>query len=430
MKLEEFRNYLEKKSKVYKTHLPFYINWAKSFLQYCNGEIDFGNPTKQVDSFLIHTGKRYEQWQVEQAREAIRLYCYFTGKADKGPTEAASNPIDDWKSAGDHMVRMLRLKQRSYRTEQSYMKWLRDFYVFVKPVSPETLSDNHILEFLSYLAVERHVAKSTQNLAFNAILFFYRHVLDKEVGSISSAVRAKRGQRLPVVLSQDEVMRLMDNIDGTGLIMAKLLYGSGLRSNECIRLRIQDLDFERSFINVRGAKGDKDRQTILPENAVDELQEHLGKVRQMYENDRKSNMAGVHLPGALDKKYPNAAKEWIWYWVFPSTQVSLDPRTNLIRRHHLSRDFIQRVIRNGATKAKLTKKVGTHSLRHTFATHLLEAGYDIRTIQQLLGHVDLQTTMIYTHVARKNMLGVRSPLDKKVDSDKRSTKDEKKEKKE
>ena len=412
MKIEDYRNYLEKKNDINNKHIPFYVNWVRSFLKYCKGKIDFGNPTKQIDLFLIQTGKRYEQWQVDQAQEAIRLYCYFAGKTDKTELETKSYPITDWKSAGERMVRMLRLKQKAYRTEQSYMSWLRDFYAYVKHISPDALTDHHLMEYLSYLAVERHVAKSTQNLAFNALLFFYRNVLDQEVGSIKNVVRAKRGQRLPIVLSRDEVTRLLDNLNDTGLIMAKILYGSGLRSNECIRLRVQDLDFERGFINVRGAKGDKDRQTLLPENIEDELKAHLEKIHRLYENDRKANIAGVHLPGALDKKYPKASKEWIWFWVFPSDRLSTDPRTNLVRRHHLSRDYIQKAIRRGAKKAKLSKKIGTHVLRHSFATHLLEDGYDIRTIQQLLGHADLQTTMIYTHVAKKNMLGVRSPLDK------------------
>ncbi|MBU4318142.1 MAG: integron integrase [Proteobacteria bacterium] len=265
--------------------------------------------------------------------------------------------------------------------------------------------------FLSYLAVERNVAKATQNQAFNAILFFYRHVLEKEVGSIASAVRAKRGTRLPVVLSRDEVTRLINHLSGVPGLMAKILYGSGLRLNECTRLRIQDLDFERNTIIVRGAKGDKERETIFPEEIVDDVKSHLEKTRLAFEADRKATVPGVHLPGALDRKYPNAAKQWIWYWVFPSGKLSVDPRSKLIRRHHISPDFIQKAIKKASDATALSKKVTTHTLRHSFATHLLEDGYDIRTIQQLLGHADLETTMIYTHVAKKNMLGVRSPLD-------------------
>ncbi|KJS33773.1 MAG: hypothetical protein VR64_00360 [Desulfatitalea sp. BRH_c12] len=310
------------------------------------------------------------------------------------------------------MTRMLRLKQRSYRTEQTYMKWLRSFYVYVKPASPGELSDFHIKNFLSHLAADLNVAKATQNQAFNAILFFFRHVLEKEVGSIQSVVRAKRGQRLPTVLTQGEVKRLISFIQGTSALMVKIIYGGGLRLNECTRLRIKDLDFERSTVTVRAGKGDKDRQTLLPNNVAKELKSHLEQVRLIYEADREANVVGVHLPGALDKKYTNASKQWIWFWVFPSDRFSVDPRTNLIRRHHVSPDLIQRTIKKAAEAARIPKRVSTHTLRHSFATHLLEDGYDIRTIQMLLGHSDLQTTMIYTHVAQKNALGVRSPLDK------------------
>jgi integron integrase len=306
---------------------------------------------------------------------------------------------------------MLRLKQRSYRTEQTYIKWLRSFYVYVKPASPAELSDFHIKNFLSHLAADRHVAKSTQNQAFNAILFFFRHVLEKEVGSIQGAVRAKRGQRLPTVLTKAEVMRLIGNLEGACSLMVRTIYGSGLRLNECTRLRVKDLDFDRGTITVRAGKGDKDRQTLLPDNVARELKSHLEQVGRIYEADRNADVAGVHLPGALEKKYPNASKQWVWFWVFPSDRLSADPRTNLIRRHHVSPDLIQRAIKKAAEAAQIPKRVSTHTLRHSFATHLLEDGYDIRTIQMLLGHSDLQTTMIYTHVAKKNVLGVRSPLD-------------------
>lgn len=309
------------------------------------------------------------------------------------------------------MMRMLRLKQRSYRTEKTYMSWLRDFYVYVRPASPNDLTDTHIMNYLTYLAVERHVAKATQNLAFNAVLFFFRHVLEKEVGSIHNAIRSKKKIRLPTVLTYDEVIRLIDNLDGTVQLMAKVIYGGGLRRDECVRLRVQDLDFERGTLTIRSAKGDKDRQTLFPESIADEMHEHLKRVHRLYEGDRKANVEGVHMPDALDRKYPNAAKEWIWYWIFPSSRYSTDPRTNLVRRHHASSDLIRKAVRRAVIKSNLAKRATTHTLRHSFATHLLEAGYDIRTIQQLLGHARLETTMIYTHVAQKNALGVRSPLE-------------------
>lgn len=330
---------------------------------------------------------------------------------DSAPKEKVL--LDDWKSAGNMMVKMLRLKQRSYRTEQTYMQWLRSFYRFVQPASPKELSDSHIKNFLTHLAADQHVAKATQDLAFNAILFFYRHVLSREVGSIRNTFRAKHKTRLPVVLTYNEVMALIDHLSGTMQLMAKVMYGGGLRRDECVRLRIKDLDFERCTITIRSGKGDKDRETLFPESIFEDMRSHLENVRQLYEEDRKAEVEGVHLPGALDRKYPNASKEWIWYWVFPSDKFSVDPRTNLVRRHHVYSDGFRKAIRKAVVACKIPKRATAHTLRHSFATHLLEAGTDIRTIQQLLGHARLDTTMVYTHVAQRNVLGVCSPLDMK-----------------
>ena len=411
MSLSKFYNYLKSLKSIPHRHLPFYLRWAKEFVSFCKRNPNLVAPDKQIDPFVNHLADRHELWQVEQARQAANLYCYFISNMDSNDIKIEVEAIEDWKSAGEKMIRMLRLRQLSYRTEQTYMKWLRGFYLNVRPTLPSQLEDSHITNFLTYLAVERHVAKTTQNQAFNAILFFYRFVLQKEVGSIRNAFRSRRGSRLPIVLGRSEVGALFDKLEGTPLLMAKIIYGGGLRRDECIRLRVQDLDFERNTLTIRGAKGDKDRQTLLPESLADTLKVHLKGTRRLYDNDRKADIAGVHLPGALDRKYPGASKEWVWYWVFPSHKLSMDPRNNLIRRHHISGDNLRKGIRKAAIAAGLSKRVTVHTLRHSFATHLLEEGYDIRTIQQLLGHVDLKTTMIYTHVAKKNVLGVRSPLD-------------------
>jgi len=413
MILDEFHNFMKSKHNINEKYLPFYINWTRQFIQFCNTKAESVISENQIEPFLKNMNKRYEQWQVDQAKETLILYCYFISNKKKQAVDIRLNFNESWKSAGESMVRMLRLKQRSFRTEKSYLSWIRNFYLFVKPLSPEDLSDNHIKAFLTHLAVERHVAKSTQNQAFNAILFFYRHVLDKEVGSIKNVVRARRGHRLPTVLSRNEVIRLINCLSGTAGIIAKILYGSGLRLNECTRLRVHDLDFERNTITVRAGKGDKDRQTLLPENLVDELHSHLQEIRQKFEQDWKADIAGVHMPGAMDRKYPTASKKWEWYWVFPSDKLSLDPRTNLIRRHHISHSVVQKSVKKAGMAAEIPKRVSPHTLRHSFATHLLEDGYDIRTIQQLLGHADVRTTMIYTHVAKTNIMGVRSPLDKR-----------------
>ena len=259
--------------------------------------------------------------------------------------------------------------------------------------------------------MDRKVSAATQNQALNAILFFFRHVLYRDLDDISSAVRAPSRRRLPVVLTCQEMDRLFDQMKDTPRLMAQLAYGAGLRLTECLNLRIQDIDFEMSAITVRAGKGDKERQRIMTELLKTNLRRQLEDVRNLFDQDRRDNIACVYLPGALDRKYPNAGKEWGWQWLFPSKNLSVDPRTKVIRRHHMHSSVLQRHVRSASKKAGLAKHVTVHTLRHSFATHLLEAGYDIRTIQELLGHVNLQTTMIYTHVAGKNRLGVKSPMD-------------------
>lgn len=412
MDIANFRNYLLAKGYVTNKQVPFFLGWVEQFLQFCNNNMGKSAMTDLVEPFLAELGKSRKQWQVDQAKEAIALYCFFhTRKANRKWVPRTQSWCSEWVSGAEMMQRMLQLKQRSYRTEQAYMGWLRSFCLYVKPVTPDGLNDTHIKNFLSYQASERRVAKSTQNQAFNALLFFYRYVLEKEVGSISNVVRSKRGRRLPTVLTQAEAMRLIKALDGETKLMAQLVYGGGLRLNECMRLRVKDLDFEKHTLTIRAAKGDKDRQTLFSKSIAGDLRAQLLSGTALYERDRKDNIAGVSLPGALDKKYPNAPKEWIWFWVFPSSSLSVDPRARIVRRHHRDGSVLQKAIKRAAAKAAITKKVSVHTLRHSFATHLLENGYDIRTIQQLLGHASLQTTMIYTHVAHKNCLGVRSPLD-------------------
>jgi len=291
------------------------------------------------------------------------------------------------------------------------MGWVRQFYHFAKGRPPYSLESKDVKDFMTYLAVERNVAISTQNQAFNAILFLFRYILDKNIDNISDAVRAKGNRRLPVVLTKPEIGRLFDQMSGINLLMAKVVYGCGLRLRECLQLRIKDIDFERNAVTIRSGKGDKDRETVLPESIKEKLREQLKKSRKIFENDRRKNVPGVQLPYAFEHKSPNADKEWAWFWVFPSSKLSIDPLTKIVRRHHLYSDVLQRHIRHAGISAKIPKRITVHTLRHSFATHLLEKGYDIRTIQDLLGHSDLKTTMIYTHVISKNKLGITSPLD-------------------
>lgn len=309
------------------------------------------------------------------------------------------------------MRKMLRLKHRSYRTEKTYMGWIRRFYRYLNGQTPYTLDSSHVKDFMTHLAVEKRIAASTQNQAFNAILFLFRHTLEKDIDDISDAVRAKTKTRLPVVLARPEIERLFQNMGGLNLLMARTIYGSGLRLAECVNLRIKDIDFERDAISVRSGKGDKDRETVLPRSLKSDFRKHLEKVRSVYDADRKTNAQGVMMPNALERKYPNAGKEWAWFWVFPSHKFSVDPITRVVRRHHLYRGNIQKAVKKAGAMAEIPKRITVHTLRHSFATHLLENGSDIRTIQDLLGHADLRTTMIYTHVASKNRHGVVSPLD-------------------
>lgn len=412
MSLKKFHNYLNEKGYIPEKQIPYYINWVTSFLSFC-GEIPVEQITDEhVNSYIDKITNQREDWQVKQAREAIGLYRFVNSKNTEKHTSGNLSSETEWKLAAEEMKKILRLKQRSYSTEKTYINWLRGFYRYSRPIVPQNLNEQHLKEFLTYLAAERRVAKATQNQAFNALLFFYRHVIDVEVGSLANVVRAQRGRRLPTVLSQTEVDKLFDALQGISLLLAKVMYGSGLRLNECMRLRVKDIDLERGFIVVRGGKGDKDRQTICPNILKEDLANHLIEIRKLYDEDRKNEIAGVHLPDALARKYPKAPTEWIWYWFFPSDKLSVDPRGKIIRRHHASSSMFQKAINRGALAAGIEKKVTTHTLRHSFATHLLENGYDIRTIQQLLGHANIQTTQIYTHVAQKNRLGVKSPLDK------------------
>jgi integron integrase len=276
---------------------------------------------------------------------------------------------------------------------------------------PATLGAAEVTAFLNELAVARKVAAATQNQALSALLFLYREVLAAPLPWLDGLTRAKRPVRLPVVLSVAEVGALLAQLEGSKWLMASLLYGAGLRLNECLQLRVKDLDFSYQSVLVRDGKGRKDRVTMLPERLVDPLHQHLGRVKQLHARDLQAGYGEVALPGALARKYPRAGYEWGWQFVFPAVHRSVDPETGVIRRHHVYETVLQRAVRRAATAAKIGKPVGCHALRHSFATHLLQSGYDIRTVQELLGHADVSTTMIYTHVLNKGGRGVRSPLD-------------------
>jgi integron integrase len=306
----------------------------------------------------------------------------------------------------------LRAHRYSLRTEQSYLQWIKRYIFFHNKRHPREMDATHIASFLSYLAVEKHVSASTQNQALSALLFLYKKVLNIEPDWVDDVIRAKRPARLPVVLDRKSVNLLLDNLSGVHQLMGKLLYGTGMRLMEVIRLRVKDVDFAYSQIYIRAGKGNKDRTTILPDSLIEPLKEQLAYSRTLYDVDRNENAPGVEMPDALGRKYPNAATEWGWHWVFPSYKHSKDPRSGIIRRHHVYEKNLQRAVKTTSRRIGLSTMINTHTFRHCFATHLLEDGYDIRTVQQLLGHKDVKTTMIYTHVMKKGAMGVRSPIDR------------------
>jgi len=311
----------------------------------------------------------------------------------------------------DQMRDVLHTQHYSIRTEDAYVDWARRFILFHQKRHPKEMGTAEIEAFLTHLAVERHVAASTQNQALSALLFLYKAVLRQEVESVD-AVRARKPKRLPTVLTKPEALRVLHAMVGVPQLLAKLLYGSGVRALECVRVRVKDVDFAQRVLLVREGKGDKDRITMLPENVVVPLQEHLVRVKQVHTQDLADGYGAVSLPYALERKYPNANREWGWQYVFPSAKRSVDPRSGKERRHHLGEIVLQRVVREAARAAGIVKPVSPHTLRHSFATHLLQGGTDIRTVQELLGHKDVSTTMIYTHVLQLGGMGVKSPMDR------------------
>ena len=306
----------------------------------------------------------------------------------------------------------LRLLHYSIRTEDQYVQWIKRFILFHGKRHPREMGGGEVTAFLTDLAVRGKVAASTQNQALSALLFLYREVLAVDLPWMDEVVRAKRPARLPVVLTQNEVAAVLLRMQGVYALMAQLLYGTGMRLMECVRLRVKDVDFERLEIVVRDGKGAKDRVTMLPQKTVAPLQEHLRHRRLLFDDDLAQCKAAVYLPDALAAKYPNAAIEWGWQYVFPSGSYSTDPRSGAVRRHHIDEKLLQRAMKRAVQAVGLAKPATPHTLRHSFATHLLQAGYDIRTVQELLGHADVATTMIYTHVLNKGGCGVDSPLDR------------------
>lgn len=407
-----FGQFLVRKERLQEKYVPYYLKWVSDCYRFLDLPENEPLTNDQRAQFLRRLADTAHDWQVKQAERSLRLYDYFLLQNMKSaPADGGDGHEAAWRLVEERMREALRLRHRSLSTERTYLGWLSRFRLFLKGRGPLALEAKDLQGFLSFQAVEKKISAATQNQALNALVFLYRHVLDKEIEGEIASVRARQTRRLPVVLTPRELDAIFDAMSGVNRLMARLVYGCGLRLHECLRMRIKDIDFERGLVIVRAGKGDKDRRTMLPETLTGDLYDHLNAIRPLHEEDRRTDVPGVHLPDALERKYPKAGKEWPWFWLFPAQALSLDPLSRAVRRHHVHPSALQKAFKLAVGKAGVTKHVSVHTLRHSFATHLLEKGHDIRTIQELLGHVSIQTTMIYTHVAKKNVLGVRSPLD-------------------
>ncbi len=311
----------------------------------------------------------------------------------------------------DRLAEALRARHYSRRTEQAYRHWVKRFIFFHNVRHPAEMAEPEINAFLTHLAVKENVSASTQTQALCALLFLYRHIVGYEIGNIGEVIRARKPTRLPVVMTREEAKAILTGLSGDRWLMASLMYGAGLRLMECLRVRVQDIDFSRNEILVRDGKGAKDRITVLPESLKTPLRDHLRIVKTIHEKDVADGWGRVQMPMALDRKYPNAPTDWRWQWVFPQRHRWINPTTKEQGRHHVDESLVQKAVRDAVTRAGLTKRATCHTFRHSFATHLREGGYDIRTVQELLGHSDVKTTMIYTHVLNRGPAGVRSPVD-------------------
>ncbi len=407
MNHNHFRQFLLKKG-VKGKNIPHYVKWVLNCYDYLDKPLSADIKPEEKEKFLGHLARTREDWQIKQADRAIKFYQYYVSLAREKESERHPRV---WRKAEGEATKLLRLKHRSYSTEKSYVSWVRRFGSFLGYKPLEDVNGEDLQRFLTYLALDRKVASSTQNQALNALIFFLKEVLKKEATPHIDAIRARERRRLPVVLTQKEVGDILGRMSGMVQLMAMIIYGGGLRLTECVCLRVKDIDTEKGYVTVRSGKGDKDRITLLPKRLNDRLASHLEKLRGLYDKDREKNLPGVALPGGLERKYPNAGKEWGWFWLFPSKSLSVDPVSAVVRRHHIHPVTLQRAFKKAVNEAGIAKNASIHTLRHSFATHLLESGYDIRTIQKLLGHKHLQTTMIYTHVAGKDFRGVTSPLD-------------------
>ena len=366
---------------------------------------------RTIESRKWHSDGKY--WSFPYSKSALNEILSALAGEEVGidPSLRTLAPPSPTELILDRARHLIRVKHYSIRTEQSYLPWVKRYIDYHHDRDLREMGSPEIEAFLSHHALNRKESASTQNQAFNALLFLYKEVLRKDLDQSINAIRAKKPTRLPTVMTKGETMKVIAAVPPDYQLMIKLIYGSGLRLMECLRLRVKDIDFGNNQILVRDAKGMKDRVTVLPENLKTPMRQHLERVKLIHDKDVADGYGRVYLPHGLERKYPNAAIQWAWQYVFPAKNLSKDPRSNQIRRHHISENGVQRAVQTATLLAGLDKPVSVHSLRHSFATHLLEAGYDIRTVQELLGHKDVSTTMIYTHVLNRPGVTVKSPLD-------------------
>ncbi|MEN8171223.1 MAG: integron integrase [Pseudomonadota bacterium] len=437
------------KHKVKHTSAHWYVKRAEQYISHFPNNKLLSHTPLQVTEYLTNVGKNssLKDWQFTQIVDAIRiLFCDLLtvdwctdvdwsfwlessrGLSSTHSTLAREVVIDEtpykkirqrpvsairehFHDELDRLVREIRLRDYSIRTEQTYETWVVKFMTFQPHNEIDDFSALDVKAFLEHLVVHGNVSASTQNVALNALNFFFNEVIKRPIGELGGFARAKRAKRLPTVLSSQEVNALLDDMDGVQYLMAALLYGSGMRLMECVRLRVQDLDFSYHQVLVRNGKGKKDRVVPLPQKLEPLLREHLLGVKKQHEDDLDDGFGEVFMPDALARKFTKGAVDWSWQYVFPSGRLSVDPRSKKQRRHHVDESSLQKAVKRASRNVGINKRVSCHTLRHSFATHLLENGYDIRTVQELLGHADVSTTMIYTHVLNKGGQGVRSPLD-------------------
>lgn len=415
--LHDVAEYLKSRGLVDDLHLPYYMRWLQRFLAGPGGDPQYTlEDAQRVFLEEMDRAGQFPEWQVTQAARAVDLYQRHYLRAKEGEEgfsgtgpHAPAKP-QTLEQAVSETRRLIRLRHYAYRTEQTYLYWLSQYRDYTCRVHLPWNAMDSARAFLGELAVRRNVAASTQNQAFSALLFLLREVLGLDTAVLNS-VRAKRGPHLPVVLTEKEVAQILNGTEGTTGLMLRLIYGSGLRVSECTRLRVKDMDFEQGLLTVRASKGDKDRTTLLPACLTVPLKKHLERVKALHAKELADGHGDVELPYALQNKYPKAAWEWGWQYVFPAAGLSSDPRSGAVRRHHVGEEVLQRAMRQEVIRAGITKHAGVHTLRHSFATHMLMRGVNIREVQELLGHASVETTMIYTHVMKGLGSTTTSPLD-------------------